>query len=130
MMAIAPALPTRNVKLLALVIAGASSTVSVKFCLASGAMPLLALIVSGHTLPVPAAGVPLSMPAALKVTPVGSCPVSEKDGVGVPMAVTVNASADPTLKVVLLPLVIAGGSAAAADHMSMYAWAELNSGTN
>ena len=58
---------------------------------------------------VPAAGVPERAPLlALKVTPVGRVPASERVGVGDPLAVTVNEPAVPTVKVVLLALVIAG----------------------
>jgi hypothetical protein len=42
------------------------------------------------------------------VTPLGKTPVSLYVGVGKPEAVTVNAPAVPTLKVVLVALVIAG----------------------
>ena len=56
-----------------------------------------------------AAGVPLSAPVvALSVTPLGSAPVSLKVGAGEPVAVTVNDPAVPTVKVVLLALVMAG----------------------
>ena len=56
-----------------------------------------------------AAGVPLSAPVvALSVTPLGSAPVSVNVGAGEPVAVTVNDPAVPTVKVVLLALVIAG----------------------
>jgi hypothetical protein len=61
---------------------------------------------------VPAAGVPLSVPVpfplSVKVTPVGSVPVSVKDGFGVPDVVIVNVPAAATVNVVLLLLVIAG----------------------
>ena len=57
----------------------------------------------------PAAGVPLSTPVeALKVTPLGSVPVSLSVGVGKPVAVTGNDPAEPTVKAVLLALVMAG----------------------
>ena len=55
-----------------------------------------------------AAGVPLSAPAELNVTPLGKVPVSVNIGVGYPVAVTVNEPEVPTVKVVLLALVIAG----------------------
>ena len=42
------------------------------------------------------------------VTPLGSAPVSVRDGVGDPVVVTVKLPAVPTANVVLLPLVIAG----------------------
>ena len=55
-----------------------------------------------------AAGVPLSTPAEVSVTPLGSAPVSLKVGAGTPVAVTANDPAVPTLNVVLLALVIVG----------------------
>jgi len=62
--------------------------------------------------PVPAPAVPLSVavpfPLSLNVTPLGSVPVSVRDGVGVPVVVTVKLPAVPTINVVLLALVIAG----------------------
>jgi hypothetical protein len=51
-----PAVPTVNVVLSALVMAGAWLTVSVKFWVASGVWPLAAVIVSANVPPVPAAG--------------------------------------------------------------------------
>ena len=57
---------------------------------------------------VPAAGVPLSNPVAVNVTPDGNVPVLLKVGAGNPVAVTVNVPAPPTVKVVRLALVIAG----------------------
>ena len=54
------------------------------------------------------AGVPLSTPAVLRATPLGSAPVSEKVAAGKPVAVTVNDPAVPTLNVVLLALVMVG----------------------
>jgi len=44
----------------------------------------------------------------VNVTPVGNAPVSLKVGLGVPVAVTVNVPAVPTVNVVLLALVITG----------------------
>jgi hypothetical protein len=44
----------------------------------------------------------------LKVTPLGSVPDSVIPGFGNPDAITVNDPAAPTVKVVLVPLVIAG----------------------
>jgi hypothetical protein len=108
-----PAAPTENVVLLALVMAGAWSTVSVKFCVALLPTPLLAVKVIEYVLPVPAAGVPLSFPVPLplsvKVTPLGSAPDSLRLGAGKPVVVTVNVPAVPTVNVTLLPLVMAGG---------------------
>lgn len=67
---------------------------------------------SEYVLPVPAAGVPDSVPVpfplSLKVKPLGSDPVSVSDGVGVPVVVTENVLAAPTVNVALLALVIAG----------------------
>jgi len=55
--------------------------------------------------------VPLSTPVvALKVTPLGSVPVSLRVGVGKPVAVTGNDPAVPTVNAVLLALVMAGAS--------------------
>ena len=108
-----PAAPTVNVALVPLVIAGAWSTVSVKVCVASVPIPLCALMDREYVLPVPAAGVPLrvAVPFLLstKVTPVGSAPVSVRDGAGKPDVVTVNDPAPPTVNVALLVLVIAAG---------------------
>ena len=42
------------------------------------------------------------------VTPLGRVPVAVRDGVGAPVAVTVKLPAVPTVKVVLVALVIAG----------------------
>jgi hypothetical protein len=44
------------------------------------------------------------------VTPLGSAPVSVKDGVGAPVVVTVKLPAVPTVNVVLAGLVIVGGA--------------------
>jgi hypothetical protein len=112
-----PATPTANDVLLALVIAGAWSTVSVKACVAGVPTPLLAVKVSGYVPPVPAAGVPINVavPFALatNVTPLGSTPASVMDGAGAPVVVTVKVPAPPTVNVVLLALVIVGAVCAA-----------------
>jgi hypothetical protein len=103
-----PGEPTVNVTLVGLMMAGAWSTVRVKLC---EALPELfvALKVIGYVPPVPAPGVPLRMfVVVLNVTPAGSVPVSVKDGAGVPVATTVNVPPVPTVKVVLLALVITG----------------------
>jgi len=103
-----PAVPTVKVVLVELVIAGAWFTVSVKLCVAFGSVPFAAVTVIGK---VPlTVGVPLSTPAVLNVTPAGSAPVSLNVGAGVPVAVTVNVPAVPTVKVVLVELVIAGAT--------------------
>jgi hypothetical protein len=54
-----------------------------------------------------AVGVPLRMPA-LNFTPLGSAPDSVILGAGDPVAVTVNEPATPSVKVVLLALVMTG----------------------
>jgi len=63
---------------------------------------------------VPEAGIPLRVPVPLwlstKVTPLGSAPISVRVGVGVPVVVTENVPAAPTVNVVLLALVIAGAA--------------------
>jgi len=82
---------------------------SVKLC---EVLPELfvALKVIGYVPPVPAPAVPLRTPVVvLNVTPVGSAPVSLNVGAGNPVAVTVNVPAVPTVNVVLLALVMAGG---------------------
>jgi len=105
-----PGAPTVKVALFALVMAGAWSTVSVKLCTAFGTAPFAAVIMMGYVPPVPAAGVPLSRPLVeLRVTPVGSGPVSLNVGAGKPVAVTLNDPAVPTVNVVLFALVIVGG---------------------
>ena len=105
-----PAVPTVNVVLFVLVIAGAWLTVNVKLCVAFGETPLFAVIVMTYVPPVPAAGVPERTPALLSVTPLGSVPVSVNVGAGVPVAVTVNIPALPTTNVALFPLVITGAT--------------------
>ena len=58
--------------------------------------------------PVPAAGIPLSNPEEVKVTPLGKRPLSLKVAAGSAVAVTWNEPRTPTLKVALLALVIVG----------------------
>ena len=54
-------------------------------------------------------GVPLRTPVAtVNDTPLGSAPDSDRVGVGEPVAVTVNEPDDPTVKLVLFALVMAG----------------------
>jgi hypothetical protein len=107
-----PADPTVNVVDAADVIAGAWFTVNVKDCWAFGNTPFAAVIVMAYDPPVPAAGVPASdavpFPLSTKVTPVGNAPVSASPGMGLPVAVTANEPADPTVNVVDAPDVIAG----------------------
>jgi hypothetical protein len=83
-------------------------TVRVKTWVAFVPTPLLAVIVIGYEPTVPNAGVPLSAPAEVSVTPLGSAPVSLKVGVGKPVAVTVNELGESTVNDVLLELVMAG----------------------
>ena len=108
-----PGSPSVNVVMVALVIAGAcgTATVSVKLWVALGDTPLAAVIVSGYVPELPAAGLPASVavPSLLstKITPEGSAPVSLKEGVGIPLAVTVKRLDRPIAKVVASALVIA-----------------------
>jgi hypothetical protein len=103
-----PDVPTVKVALLALVIAGAWSTVSVKVCVASAPIPLCAVKVREYVPAVPAAGVPASFPVAgVNVTPEGRVPLSASVGAGKPVAVTVKVPAAPTVNMVLLALVMA-----------------------
>jgi hypothetical protein len=108
-----PAVPTENVVLVALVIAGAWFTVRVKLWWAGAPTPLLAVIVRGYVPAVPDAAAPFSVavpfPLSTNVTPLGSAPVSVSDGVGVPVVVTVRKlSGEPIKNVMLLALVILG----------------------
>jgi hypothetical protein len=75
--------------------------------------PLLdAVKVSPYVPCVPTAGVPLRVPVPLplsvNVTPLGGVPPNVKAAVGIPEVVTVNEPGAPSVKVVLLPLVITG----------------------
>ena len=91
-------------------IADASLTVSVKFCVAGAPTPFVAVKVIGYVPPVPGPGTPDSTPVpALNVTPAGNAPDSLNAGVGLPLAVTVNEPSVPTVNVVALTLVIAAG---------------------
>ena len=110
-----PAVPTANVVLLALVITGAAFaafTVSVKAWVVDVPTPLLAANVREYVPTVPEAGVPPSVPVPLwlstNATPLGSVPVSVKDGAGKPVVDTVNDPAEPAVNVALLALVITG----------------------
>ena len=110
-----PAPPTTKVVEAALVIAGAffaALIVRVKLCVAFVPTPFAAVMVSAKVPLVPAAGVParVAVPFELfvNVTPVGSAPDSLSEGVGEPVAVTVNVPAVPIVNAVLLALVIAG----------------------
>ena len=78
--------PTVKVVELAEVMAGAVSTVRVKDWVALGDTPLAAVMVIAYDPRVPAAGVPARVavpsPLSVKVTPVGSAPVSVRAAVG------------------------------------------------
>src|SRR5712691_10625288 len=102
-----------KVVLIALVIAGAWLIVSVKFCVGEEPAAFVAVKVMAYVPPVPAFGVPESVPVPLplstKVTPPGSAtPPRAIDGAGNPVVVTVNVPGVPTVNVVLFALVIAG----------------------
>ena len=58
------------------------------------------------------ANVAVPSPLSTRVTPPGSEPVSVMAGVGLPVEVTVKVPADPAVKVVLAPLVMAGATGA------------------
>jgi hypothetical protein len=104
-----PSDPTVNVVALALVIAGASLTFRVKFCVAFGLTPLLAVRDRGYVPPVPGAGVPPRIPVSVfRVTPLGSVPVTAKVGAGFPVSVIRKNPVEPAVNVVLEALVIAG----------------------
>src|SRR5262245_4681058 len=103
--------PTVKVALLALVIAGTSCTVSVKFWAAPVATALAGVKVNRYVPPVPGKGVPLSTPVVLlKETPLGRAPVSANVDPGKPLAATVKLPGVPAVKVVVGGLVIAGAS--------------------
>lgn len=74
-------------------------------------MPMFCAVkVIGKVPVVPEPGVPESTPlVALKFTPEGRAPDSLSDGVGEPVAVTVNEPEVPTVNVVLFALLMAGG---------------------
>src|SRR5206468_9998818 len=72
---------------------------------------LVAVKVRNSAVSAPAAGVPDNTPVVgSKVRPLGTVPVTDSVGVGVPVAVTVKESARPTLKVAALALVMAGAT--------------------
>jgi len=109
-----PADPAVNVVAAAEVIAGAWFTVSVNDWVAFGLTPFVAVIVIGYVPPVPAAGVPPSvavpLPLSVNVTPLGNVPVFDNAGVGLPVAVTENDCAVPTVNVADDADVIAGAA--------------------
>ena len=106
-----PAPPTVKVAWLALVKAGAWLTVRVKLWVAAGLMPLLAVMVKLNVYgPAPRlGGVPLRTPLEEPTDSQDGAPVKLKAGAGLPVAVTVKLPGVPTVNVVALALVIAGG---------------------
>jgi hypothetical protein len=82
--------------------------VSVKLCVALGLTLFEAVIVSGYMPWVTAAGAPLNTPEEEKDIPDGSAPVSEKVGVGYPLAVIVNEPALPMVNWAVDELTIDG----------------------
>jgi hypothetical protein len=90
---------------------GWALTVSVKLWL-DGVPAPVAVMVIGYELLEPVAGVPprvaVPSPLSLKVTPVGSAPLSANVGVGVPAVVTVKVPGAPWVKVVVLAEVMVG----------------------
>jgi len=107
-----PALPTVKVVEPPLLKTGKVFTVKVKDWVAFGATPLFAAMVIGKVPAVPLAGVPprvaVPLPLSTKVTPLGNAPDSERAGFGTPVVVTMKVEALPTVKEVLLALVMAG----------------------
>lgn len=87
------------------------ATVNVKASDAGVPTPLVAVMVIEYV-PLPDDGVPLSVafpfPLSVNITPAGRAPDSVRDGVGVPVVVTVKLPAAPAVNVVLAALVIAG----------------------
>ena len=84
----------------------------VKFCVALGLTPLLAVSVIVMGVPFVFGGVPLITPVVgLKLAQVGK-PLALNVGEGIPSAVTVKLPASPTVNVVLVALVKTGGTVA------------------
>ena len=105
-----PGVPTVNVVVVALVIAGGVFTATVKLCVAFCSVPLVAVSVTGKD-PL-CVGVPESSPAGDNVSPVGSTPlVTLTVGAGMPVITTWNVvPAVFRVNVAVLPLVMVGGS--------------------
>jgi hypothetical protein len=102
-------MPTPNVVLVALVIAGGVVTVSKKFCVSFGRTPFCADKVIGK-IPL-VEGVPPRTPVTMSnVTPIGNAPVSVKVAAGKPLAVTVNVLDVPSMNVTFSALTISGAS--------------------
>jgi len=80
----------------------ARSTVRVKAWVASGVTPFAAVTVKEYVPPDPAGGVPESIPVVGSVeSHVGTEPLREKVGLGVPVAITVKVPLSPAVKVVV-----------------------------
>jgi len=109
-----PGIPVVKDALAPLVKVGASFTVRVKFWVASGSKPLVAIKTSGYSPPLPAVGVPLRLAVpfrlSVKLIPPGKVPVKLNVGEGYPLLVKANDPGVPTKNVVLFELVIAGPS--------------------
>ncbi len=103
---------------------GAASTVKEKLWAAGAPKPLLALMVNPYGPAVPAAGVPASVAVPLrlsvKVTPLGSAPLSVSAAVGLPAVVTVKVPALPTVKVALFTEVMEAGVSTVTEKVA--AW--------
>ena len=81
----------------------------------SGPMPLEAVTVNGYVPPLPAAGVPLTVPVpsplSVKVTPGGSCPAGTlRFGFGKPDVVTMIEPGIPAVRFSLLKSFSVGAS--------------------
>jgi hypothetical protein len=124
-----PADPATNVVAFGLVNAGAVLTVRVKFWVAFGEMPLVAVKVRGYVPAVPAAGmpdrVPVPLPLLTNVTPLGRVPERVMVGGGEPVVVTVKLLADPATNVVLFGLVNAGACGGLAPMATFAANSEV-----
>ena len=87
-------------------------TVTTRVCVAVKPKVSRAVMVTGYAPAVSGAGVPLRVavpsPLSVNVTPEGRVPDSANDGVGEPVAVTVNVPADPVVNVVDAADVMAG----------------------
>jgi hypothetical protein len=103
---------TTKVVVAAVVICGTASTVSTKCCVDGVPTPFEAVTVSGKTPPLDGVPerVPVPSPLSVKLTPVGSVPVTASAGVGLPVDVTVKLPGVPAVKVSAAALVIAGAA--------------------
>ena len=104
-----PALPEVKVALSVEVTAAEAVTVRVKVWVAGLPTPLVAVRVIGNepVVEVAPASVAVPSPLSTKLTPDGREPVSVRDGVGLPVEVTVKDPEDPEVKDVLADEVIA-----------------------